>query len=108
MWPIYLGFPILFKLLLGTYFHLFWVWVILIDYVIGVVLITLIESLFGFIYYKTFPGFCPWGVYTKEEKGITFLGVNVNGVKKGFSRWDISLVFGLFTIAFHGLVILLK
>ena len=50
MLPIYFLFPILFELLLGTYSHLFIVWVILIDYIIGVVLITLIESLFGFIY----------------------------------------------------------
>jgi hypothetical protein len=100
MWPIYLVFPILFELLLGTYSHLFWVWIILIDYTIGVVLITLIESLFGFIYEKTYPKYCPWGKYTAEQRGIVFLG--------GYSRWDISLIFGVFAIAFHGLVILLK
>jgi hypothetical protein len=109
MWPIYLIFPICFELLLGTYSHLFIVWIILIDYVISVVLITAIEMIFGVLYYKTFPGFCPWGVYPKEERGITFIGyVTVNGIRKGVSRWDISLIFGIFAILFHGLVILLK
>ena len=97
MLPIYFLFPILFELLLGTYSHLFIVWVILIDYVIGVVLITLIESFTGFLYEKIL-GYCPWGKYTKEQKGIIFLG--------GYSRWNISLIFGLLTIMFHGLILL--
>lgn len=63
-----------------------------IDFVYGFVVTTLLESLTGFILVKT-TGTCPWGIYTKEQRGITFLG--------GASRWDWSLGYGALAIVFH-------
>jgi hypothetical protein len=97
---MYASLSISFDFLTTLYAHFFWIFIILIDYFLGVVLGTLFESLFGFIYDKTFPGFCPWGKYTKEQRGITWLG--------GYSRWDISLIFGVLMVLFHGFIILLN
>jgi len=99
MIPMYAVLSTSFKLLTTLYAQFFWVWIVLISYTIGVVLGTLVESLFGLIYDKIFPKFCPWGKYTKEQRGITWLG--------GYSRWDISLIFGVLMLAFHGFTIIL-
>lgn len=93
MFPVYLIFPITLELIMSTYSHFFIIWMFLLDFIMGFVGITLIESLFGWIYEKTYPGYCPWGKYTYAQRGIEFLG--------GYSRWDYSLGFGGFAIVFH-------
>lgn len=87
---VYILFPVPFKLFMSVFSSLAWYWILLIIYPIGVVSITAIETGLGFLCVKVL-GFCPWGQYTKEQRGI--LG--------GFSRWDISLAFGLIAIAFY-------
>ena len=92
MLPIYFIFPVPFELFGYVISGLTWYWIILINYVFGVVIITLIESGSGFIMEKIL-GFCPWGKYTKEQHGIMWLG--------GYSRYKSSLTFGLLTILFY-------
>ena len=97
MLPVYFIFPVPFELFGYVISPLSWYWIILVNYVFGVVVITLIESGSGFIMEKIL-GFCPWGKYTKEQDGIMWLG--------GYSRYKISLTFGLMAIAFYYFVML--
>lgn len=92
MFPIYFLFPILFELFSMLFSSFAWYWLILISYFSGVIFITLIESGYGFLLEKTI-GFCVWSKYSKEQDGITWLG--------GYSRYKISLTFGLMAIAFY-------
>ncbi len=87
---IYFIFPVPFELFTTLIDSLAWYWIILIIYPFGVIFITLIETLFGLFFDKVF-NINLWGKYTKEQFGI--LG--------GYSRWNISLTFGLMAIAFY-------
>lgn len=63
-----------------------------IDFLYGFIVSTLLESLIGFILVKSV-GICPWGVYTREQGGIWFLG--------GTSKWSWSAGYGALAILFH-------
>lgn len=89
---LYFIFPVPFLLFMNLFSMLSWYWIIMIAYFSGVVFITLIESGYGLILEKIL-GFCSWGKYTREQGGITWLG--------GYSRYMISLSFGLMAIAFY-------
>jgi hypothetical protein len=92
---VYILFPVPFKLFMGLFSSLSWYWITLIIYPIGVVSITLIETVLGALCVRLF-GFCPWGTYTKEQGGIF----------GGYSRWQISLAFGLIAIGFYWFTVL--
>jgi hypothetical protein len=67
-----------------------WYWMILISYVMGLVLTTLIETGCGWLLNKWL-GFCPWSHYTKEEGGILL----------GYSTWMWSLGYGVAMVALY-------
>ena len=86
---VYGTFPILFEVFGWLISGLTWYWIILINYVFGVVVITAIETGWGYLLTKGI-GFCPWSTYTKEQRGILL----------GYSRWDWSLCYGLAAVVF--------
>ena len=92
MIPLYIIAPVLFELFTFIYsvVHIHFLLIILINYIFGVVVITALETGLGAILVK-YIGTCPWGVFTKQERGI-FLG---------YSRWDWSLMYGLITVLFY-------
>jgi MFS family permease len=95
MLPVYFIFPVPFELFGYLISGLSWYWIMLINYVFGVVAITAIETGLGAFLEKTL-GYCPWGKYTKEQYG--FIG--------GYSRWPISLAFGGMAVIFYYFVML--
>ena len=89
---IYSILPLSFELFISLFNFQGW-WMLLyipIDFIYGFIVTTLLESLLGLILFKTI-GTCPWGKFTKEQRGILW----------GFSRWDWSIVYGLMAIIFN-------
>lgn len=90
MFPLYLFDISAFLLLVFILSSLAWYWIIPIVIIFGIVFVTAGETGYGWLLNKLL-GFCPWGHYTKEQRGIFF----------GFSRWDWSLMYGGLAVALY-------